>query len=156
MGRCGGAERDQEGGTATGLEAALLEGGDRNKVIGLEGGGVEGATGQLGRKALLEQIDADRTSQHLGQGFSEHRRERGLETVGGGKQRTGRQAGIAVLIGVGAEGIELSTHLGEHLADHTALGSRERRGQRGENRGQQGAALDGLGAGLEGAKIGGG
>ena len=156
MGRRGGAERDQEGGTAARLQATLLQRSHRHQVIGPEGGGIEGTTSELGGKALLKLIDADQTSQHLGQGFREHRRERGLEAAGGGQQGTDRQTASAVLIGIGAQGIEFSAHLGEHLSDYIALGSCERRGQRGQNRGQQGAALDGHGAGLEGAKIGSG
>ena len=59
------------------------------------------------------------------------------------------------MIGVGAQVIEFSAHLVEHLADHTTFCRCEGRGQLRQNRSQQGVALLSRGAASqEGGEIG--
>ena len=69
----------------------------------MEGGAIEGAAGELGGEALLEQVGGDGTREHLGQGFGEDGGEGGFKAVGSGQEGTGGKAGSAVLVGVGAQ-----------------------------------------------------
>ena len=90
VGGSGGAKGDQEGGAATGLETARLEGRDGDEVIAIKGGANEGTAGELGGETRFEQVDADGTREQLAQGFGEDRREGGLEAVGSGQEGAGR------------------------------------------------------------------